>query len=112
MQLTVQERPDGVTVATLAGRLDIDGAAKIDMQVGVLAASSRALVLDLGGVSFLASMGLRTLITCGRTVAAKGGKVALARPQENVARVLTSSGAGEFMAVRPTLEDAVAHVRS
>ncbi|MDX2274997.1 MAG: STAS domain-containing protein [Hyphomonadaceae bacterium] len=111
MQLRTEELPDNVTRAVLSGRLDIDGASKIDVQMNVLAGAKRALVVDLADVSFMASMGLRTLMTCARAISSKGGRIALAAPQENVARVLETSGAADLMGVYPTLDAAVAHVR-
>lgn len=110
MQLNIEDLPDGVTKAALAGRMDIDGANSVDLHFNVLAGSKRALVVDLSEVSFIASMGLRTLMTCARAIASKGGKMALAAPQENVLKVLTTSGVGEIVAIRPTLTEAVAYV--
>ena len=110
MQLNIEDLSDGVTKAALAGRMDIDDAASVDLHFNVLAGSKRALVVDLSDVSFIASMGLRTLMTCARTISGKGGKMALAAPQENVLKVLTTSGVGEIVAIRPTLDEAIAFV--
>src|SRR5215470_11373686 len=82
----------GVAVVVLGGRMDIDGAQSVDMQFNVLAGSKKRLVIDMGGVTFLASMGLRTLMTVVRSVSSKGGKVAIAGAQPGVAKVLDTSG--------------------
>jgi anti-sigma B factor antagonist len=111
MELTIEELENGVTKATLVGRLDIEGAQAVDMRFNVLAGSKKALVVDLSGVTFLASMGLRTLLVAGRAIAVKGGRMALAGPQENVMRVLTTSGADEVVAVTDTVAAAIAAVR-
>jgi anti-sigma B factor antagonist len=80
MQLRVEES-GGVTTAVLNGRMDIEGAHAVDMQFNVIAGSKKKLVIDMAGVSFLASMGLRTIMTCVRSITSKGGKVAIAGPQ-------------------------------
>ena len=110
MQLTVEDLGNGVTRAVLVGRLDIEGANAVDMRFNVLAGSKRALVVDMADVSFLASMGLRTLITCARSISSKGGRMAIAAPQEGVLKVLTTSGADEIIAIHPTLDSAILFV--
>jgi anti-anti-sigma factor len=111
MQLRIEELPDDVTKAVLSGRMDIDGANRIDTQFNVLAGSKRAVVVDMSDVTFMASMGLRTLMTCARAVKLRGGRMALANPQENVQRVLETSGANELMGVEHSLEAAIQYVR-
>ena len=112
MDLIVEELPNGVTKAKLSGRMDIDGASKVDMRFNVLAGAKKSLVVDLSGVSFMASMGLRTLMTTARTMSSRGGKMALANPQDSVAKVLQTSGVGEVIAVHASLDDAIAAVQA
>lgn len=111
MEVITEELADGVTTALLVGRLDIAGADAVDLKLNVLAGSRSKLVLDLSQLSFLASMGLRSVITCARTVHRKGGKMALACPPEGVAKVLTMSGVDEIVPVHSSLESAIAFVR-
>ncbi len=109
MQLVVEELPDGVTRAALAGRMDIDGALSIETRLSALA-SRRRLVIDLSEVSFMASMGLRSLMLCARSVTTHGGRIALASPQPNVQKVLAESGIGPIIGVHPSLASAVTAV--
>jgi anti-anti-sigma factor len=109
MELVVEELPGGVTRAALVGRMDIDGAQAIETRLGALGAR-RHLVIDLSEVSFMASMGLRALMLCARTVTTHGGRVALASPQANVEKVLTESGIGPIIGVHASLDGAVAAV--
>ena len=111
MELVVEELADGVTRAALKGRLDIDGAAAVDQGLRNLAGGRRRLVLDLTDVTFVASMGLRTLIVCARTMLANGGKMVIAGAQPNVDRVLSVSGVDQVMTILPSLEAAVAAMR-
>jgi anti-sigma B factor antagonist len=62
----------------LAGRLDMVGVGEIELPFTSLAASRPAAVLvDLTGVSFLASVGLRCIIQSARALELKGGRMAL-----------------------------------
>jgi anti-anti-sigma factor len=56
-------------------------------------------------VSFLASLGIRTLITAAKTVSNNGGKLVLLSPQPNVERVLRES---RIDTVLPIIEDSAA----
>lgn len=109
MELRVEES-GGVTTAILSGRMDIEGAHAVDMQFNVFAGSKKKLIIDMAGVSFLASMGLRTIMTCVRAITSKGGKVAIAGAQPGVAKVLDTSGLSEMVPVVATVDAAVAAI--
>lgn len=62
----------------LAGRLDMLGVGEIELRFTTLAAARPIGVLvDLTGVSFLASVGLRCIIHSAKALAQKGGRMAL-----------------------------------
>ncbi len=92
MDFSFEQLASGVTMISLKGRLDVTGAMKIDVQFAAVAAGNRAVVVDLGGVEFLASMGLRTLIMGAKSMHTKNGRMALWRPQPMVEEVLVTSG--------------------
>lgn len=108
MELKVDDLPGGIALATLSGRMDIDGAQQVDMQFNVLGGSKKALAVDLSGVEFVASMGLRTLMNCARAISTKHGRMVLFAPRPEVAKVLETSGVGEIIPVHPDLASATA----
>lgn len=110
MKLDVIELDNGITKLALAGRLDIAGAQEVDMQFNLLSNSKRAVIVDLSSVSFLASMGLRTLLAAARNVKINGGRFVLLNPDANVEKVLIVSGTSDFMPIYHDLADACAAV--
>jgi anti-sigma B factor antagonist len=90
--MTTEELPAGITKVILNGSLDIAGAAAIDMKMNLVAGSSRKVLVDLAGVTFIGSMGLRTLIFPARAVTSKGGKMVVVGPTPLVADILKTSG--------------------
>lgn len=92
VDISFEQLASGVTVICLKGRLDITGAMQIDVQFAAVAAANRAVVVDLGGVEFLASMGLRTLILGAKSMRTKSGRMVLYRPIPAVEEVLVTSG--------------------
>jgi len=90
--MTTEELPGGITKVILEGSLDIAGAQAIDLKMNLVAGSSRKVLVDLEKVSFIGSMGLRTLILPARAVSSKGGKIVLFGPTPLVADILKTSG--------------------
>lgn len=110
MLLQTEELPDGVLLVQLAGRMDIAGAAAVDMQMSVISGAHRAVVIDLSQVNFLASMGMRTLVMSAKTVASRGGRLACFGADENVSRVLIASGVTTILPLVGDLATAMAAV--
>ena len=99
MKMDVVETATGVTRVILEGRLDIAGAQEIDQPFSVLGGSRRKVVVDLAKVSFLASLGLRTLMFSAKAVNMKGGKFVVCAPDENVEKVLRMSGIADVIPI-------------
>jgi anti-sigma B factor antagonist len=111
MLLTTEELPAGITLVHLNGRMDIAGSMAIDTELNAIAGSKRAIVINLSQVSFLASMGMRTLVMSAKTIASRGGRFACFGADENVTRVLTTSGIADVLPLVPDLAAATAAVR-
>jgi anti-sigma B factor antagonist len=80
---------DGVAVVALGGELDLSGAGVLEQEIERLAGDSRAttVVLDLRGLDFLDSSGLRIVALADRRLANAGRRLALVRGRETVQRV-------------------------
>src|SRR5215475_2616804 len=72
MNLAISELDNGITKVSLEGRFDVDGALKIDSQFNKIAEEKKNVLVDLSDVTFIASLGLRTLITGAKATAKKG----------------------------------------
>ena len=108
MTISTESMEGGITRVLLDGRLDIQRAAAIDLRMNVLAGSSKFLLIDLSNVSFLGSMGLRSIVIPAQAVRRRGGKVALFGPAPMVEEVLNASNIGEIIPVFHNLDSAVA----
>ena len=110
MEMSVEELPGGATLAVLRGRLDVAGASAIELKFSATAGARKALIVDLSGVGFIASMGMRLLLLVGKTMAARGGKMALLAPLPDVASVLHTAGIDTVIPICATRDAAVASV--
>lgn len=80
------------------GRLTISVTGRIDtvtaptLEAGLKFGDAREVVLDLGGVPYMSSAGMRLLLSAHKTMHAKGGEFKIARVQEAVREVLDMTG--------------------
>lgn len=108
MTISTESMDGGITRVLLNGRLDIQGAAAVDLRMNVLAGSSKFLLIDLTDVSFLGSMGLRSIILPAKAVHRHGGKVAIFGPVPMVEEVLKASNIDQIIPIYHDLDSAVA----
>jgi anti-anti-sigma factor len=111
MAISTDELAGGITRVILDGRLDIQGAAAVDLQMNVIAGSKKAVLLDLQNVSFLGSMGLRSLVVPAQAIRSRGGKMVIFGPNELVEKVLKTSSVDTLIPIHHELESAMAALR-
>jgi anti-sigma B factor antagonist len=88
--------PTGAGLA-IAGEIDAHTAPQISAAVAEAGGSS--LEIDLSGVQFVDSSGLRALIEAHQQYEAGGGSLTLVRPSAVVTRLFEISGVGEYLNV-------------
>lgn len=111
MNMNVVEAADEITHVILDGRLDIAGAQKVDPHLTALAESSKALVVDLTKVSFLASLGVRSLMLSAKTLLRRGADMAVCGANDNVDKVLRATGFDEIVDLYPDFASAAEALR-
>ena len=94
MSIQYSDDSDQIRRISISGRLDIAGTDAIATHFTALAASApRRVIVDLTAVSFLASIGIRALITNAKALQQRGGKlVLLVGSNESVAKTLEATG--------------------
>lgn len=105
MDIAINDAGSTCTVR-LTGRLDISGAESIDLPLATLSGSKNKILVDMVGVTFIASIGLRHLVTAAKAVQRRGGRLILLNPSAVVTEVITASGLTELLPIErgPTLE--------
>ncbi|MFZ3350362.1 MAG: STAS domain-containing protein [Xanthobacteraceae bacterium] len=91
MQIAIHDDGTAATV-TMVGRLDISGAEVVALPLATLSGSKSALFVDMAGVTFIASIGLRHLVSAAKAVGRRGGRLMLLNPTAAVTEVITTSG--------------------
>ena len=111
MGIATETLEGGITKVDLSGRLDTQGTDEIDLKFTAYTANQRAVIVDMTEVSFLASLGIRTLLLAAKTIARRGGKMVLFNPADHVARVLETAGIDTLIPIHRSLSEACAAVR-
>ncbi len=99
MKITISEFGDAAKKVVLTGKLDIAGAQQIELPLATVAGSKTNIVVDMVGVDFLASIGIRHLVMAAKTVARASRKLVLLDPNPLVTDVLLTTGLDDFLPI-------------
>jgi anti-anti-sigma factor len=110
MDWKVSNLANGVTLVEVTGRMDVPGALRADPAFAEIAEANDKVIVDLSQLAFLASLGIRTLVTTSKTLRAKEGNLVLLNPQPNIEQVLRSSGIDTIIPIAHDLASAEASV--
>jgi len=102
------ETVDGITVATLFGELDSRTAPLVQDKLLDLPSPQARVLLEMSGVNYISSAGLRALLMLYRRMASSDGRVALVGLTESIRDVMTVTGFLDFFAAYDTLAEGLA----
>ena len=108
--MKITQRVEGdVTVFVPEGRIDTQAATDMDQALqAALAGGSHKIVVDMSGVDYISSAGLRTLAAVQVRSKAEGGDMKLAALNARVTRVFNIVGFDLLMSIHETAEAAIA----
>lgn len=103
-----------VTVISLTGELTAQTAGPTQEAILKVAEPlpqpGAKVVLDMGGVSFMSSAGLRLLLVVYRTISGRGGKVLLVGLSEDLRNTMSVTGFLDLFKHQPTLDAGLAEL--
>ena len=109
---TSVDRRDGITVLLVDGVVDLATSPPLEeLLTELVDERPDALIMDLTSVSFLASVGLRILAETHEKVGGTG-KFAVVASGPVTARPIQLTKLDEFLALYPTVDEAVAGLRT
>lgn len=107
----VEERVSGVLVLVPEGRLDVAGAADLQLAaIRLVEAGERRVIVDLTRASEVSGAALRVLLVLGKRLAGLGGSMAVCGMAEEARQALEVAGLDEAIQVAPTRTEALAGV--
>lgn len=108
MSISYNDIGQDLRLIEISGRLDMVGAGTVGLQlVELTAAPKKGVVVDISGVDFLASIGIRALIAGAKAVQERGGKMVLVvNPATTVMMSLKATGVDLLIPVFDDAEEA------
>jgi anti-sigma B factor antagonist len=101
-------RVQQATIVALEGDVDASSAPEAQAQILPLAESGAKIALDMTGVPYMSSAGLRMLLATYRAIAGKGGEVVLVGLSSDLQDTMSLTGFLEFFKHFDTLDAGLA----
>jgi anti-anti-sigma factor len=111
MKLHYSELENGIRLIKLVGKLDGYGMDDIEVEfIHFCTGDGLHIVADVSRVSYISSIAIPMLVNTARSVARRGGRMALLGPQRNVLDVLELVGVSQMIPICYDLKSAAAVV--
>src|SRR5688500_297086 len=100
-------RRGSFAVVTVVGEVDLGTASSLAEEVSTATSDGANLVIDLGGVTFLDSSGLKVLVSALKRTEQAGKSLSLVAVPRVVMRVLTVTALDKVFSIYDTVDDVV-----
>jgi stage II sporulation protein AA (anti-sigma F factor antagonist) len=108
VKVTVETARNNVRCIVLDGRLDVAGTQAAEAEFNAAVAAGPNVIVDLGKVPFIASVGIRLLVAGTQAQAKIGGRMVLMNPDETTRKILKTTGIDQLVPIRNGLDEALA----
>lgn len=113
MEIHFSDLEDAIGLIRLVGSLDIAGVGQVETRfAGYCAGEQPRVIVDLSGVDFMSSIGIRLLTLNAKSVATRGGKMVLLNPNPDVLSVLEITGIPAIIPIYSHIESAETVLKS
>lgn len=107
------EMEEDIAILLLEGRMDGTNAAAVEERFNALIQEGQSrFVIDLGGLSYISSAGLRIVLVAVKKTKAVQGRIMFAALTEQVREILDMSGFLPLLETAPSREEALLAIRS
>ncbi len=112
MAIAIQQEQEGdIRILALSGRLDTETAADVELALqDLLGAGERQFLVDLSGIGYVSSAGLRVLLALAKQLDGGKGSLRLCGLNASVMQVFEVAGFSKLFAIFPNRAAALAQV--
>lgn len=109
LKTRINDEGQGVKTLALSGSLDTTAAPQLESEgISIISEGCKALIMDVSGLEFISSAGLRAVFTIVKKTMPLGGKLVICGATGMVKNALTMSGFDSFIPLKDTHAEAVA----
>ena len=102
----------GILTLTMSGRLDADTTERFgEVLNGCIEKGDHKIILDIAGVDYVSSVGLRALMVGAKRVSPLGGKIVICAPHARVLKLLELAGFTSILTIANTRDEALERLR-
>jgi len=105
MEIAKKEKDD-VMVVSFIGRLDAASAVETEDELNNVIEGSKKLIVDLSGLEYISSAGLRVLLVAAKRMRRESGKLCLCALKDSVYEVFEISGFSAIFDLADTEDEA------
>ena len=106
------DQVEGFNKVALAGRMDTAGVGAVELRFSSgIVPGGRSTMVDMSEVEFLASLGVRMLISTARALSSKGGALVMYGATPAVSDTIETMGFAQIVPLADTEADAIALLR-
>jgi anti-sigma B factor antagonist len=98
-------------VATITGRIDGQTAPALQTELLQQLSTAKSAVFDVATVPYMSSAGFRLLLLMYRTVAMRGGQLAIVGLSEEIRDTMEMTGFLDFFVIAASVEEGLAQVQ-
>ena len=104
----IDTQKSGIQLVKIEGRLDANFSLQVEDEIDrLLEQKTESIILDLSGVTYLSSSGLRVLLSINKQTEGIGGLV-LVNPGDVVKKIIEVAELGDLLTQAKTAEEAMA----
>ena len=97
-----------IAVVTAGGQIDSETAPQFDAELTRVVAEKAKIVIDLRGIEYMSSAGIRAIVKAAQIAEGKGGTVKLASVPDEIQSVLYTVGLNQKVNSYASVDEAVA----
>ena len=90
-------KTEGVLEVNVTGRIDTNTAPELEAAINKEIGDSKVVELNLSGVIYISSAGLRVILIFHKSLTARGGKLVILNPNEDVMDIFDMTGFSSFL---------------
>jgi len=106
-KVSIDEHADAYSVVAVRGEVDLHTAPKVKYAIERGSEGVSAVVVDMGGIAFMDSTALSTLMRAKDSLEEKGTSLRLTTPSKAVERIFAVTGFGDYFDIYPSREAAL-----
>lgn len=106
-EVSIDEHADAYSVVAVRGEVDLHTAPKVQYAIERGSEGVEAVVVDMGGIAFMDSTALSTLMRAKESLERKGTSLRLTTPSKAVERIFAVTGFEDYFDIYPSRESAI-----